>query len=448
MPWFLALAISAAWVAIDLVGAALMARPRLDVDFSDQLAIRALAGTLGVYVLALAAPDFVWAAAGIVALASVGAIRTALAIADGGRARRNDAMRSAAPLAVYLVPALLVLAVTILFTPLSSWDARSIWFFHAKMLASIGGFAADPYWASPEIAYSAVGHPKLLPAAGAVFPAIFGVWNEFVPKAGLLLLAFPLLAALAGFARGRAEGLVFGVALVLACFGLLTNGLADGYHGAFAALGTASLLHAATGENAAPGDAMRGILCFGIALSLKVEAMPALAVCGASVVAAFAMARRPWPAFDRATAAMACLAASAPILWIARRIAWGLGETVHVNFDGAWPSRAIASVERWPEVASALWGASGVWRYAVVAALAIAIAAAVRRRPPAAALWRVAAANLYLLVISVLYLGTTADLRWLIAVTFDRTPTFASLTLLLAAWLAFDKATLTPSVRA
>lgn len=89
----------------------------------------------------------------------------------------------------YLIPAALVGGFLLLFfSPLTDSDARIIWFFHAKRMYFDGSIAARlddyPGWAHTS-------YPDLIPAAAASIARLFGVWNEFLPKASLVLTLVP-----------------------------------------------------------------------------------------------------------------------------------------------------------------------------------------------------------------------------------------------------------------
>ena len=74
--------------------------------------------------------------------------------------------------------------------PLSEWDPRSTWLFHAKRIFydnSIFIFA-DNY--AP---FSHNDYPKLAPAFASSFASLFGSWNEVYPKISFTLIFLPPL---------------------------------------------------------------------------------------------------------------------------------------------------------------------------------------------------------------------------------------------------------------
>jgi hypothetical protein len=132
----------------------------------------------------------------------------------------------------WLLAAALLLpwAGAILFEPLQAWDARSIWFFGAKRIYFGGGLAGAGDWTLAAYAFSHADYPKLLPLLGAQFASAWGVWNEYIPKASLLVLLAPVIVGLLGLPRRIGLSLVFllGV-LLLSTKEYLWNGYADTY---------------------------------------------------------------------------------------------------------------------------------------------------------------------------------------------------------------------------
>jgi hypothetical protein len=72
--------------------------------------------------------------------------------------------------------------------PISAWDARSIWFFHAKMMY-FGEALPFSFWPS-ELDFANHDYPNLFPLIAAQVAAIAGYWNEYVPLTALMILSF------------------------------------------------------------------------------------------------------------------------------------------------------------------------------------------------------------------------------------------------------------------
>ncbi len=101
--------------------------------------------------------------------------------------------------------------------PLLTWDARSIWFFHAKMIYVAGSFSQATGWTHPSAAWSHVHYPNLVPVLAAQVAYLKGFWNEYLPKAALIFVLVPAVLWLFTFAR---RSMSFALLLMLLPFSL------------------------------------------------------------------------------------------------------------------------------------------------------------------------------------------------------------------------------------
>ncbi len=92
--------------------------------------------------------------------------------------------------AVFLGLTLFFFILIILSSPILEWDARSIWFFHAKQIwhenslyAYLHGYAA---WSHND-------YPPLIPALAASLALDVGFWNEVFPRLSVLQALLPVL---------------------------------------------------------------------------------------------------------------------------------------------------------------------------------------------------------------------------------------------------------------
>ena len=117
----------------------------------------------------------------------------------------------------------------ILGRPLLGWDARSIWFFHAKMIYVAGSIGRSAGWQHPLIGFSHPDYPNLIPALAAQITNMLGFWNEYIPKISLLFMLIPAVVWLFTFAR---RSFSFVILLLLIPFSFapgIWNGYMDGY---------------------------------------------------------------------------------------------------------------------------------------------------------------------------------------------------------------------------
>jgi hypothetical protein len=117
----------------------------------------------------------------------------------------------------------------IVLDPLTDWDARSIWFFHGKMIFFSGGLTRATglglnigYGDHPD-------YPMLVPGLAAQIAQVIGFWNEYLPKFALaLLLPVPILSILELHDTPRTMMVaIFGFIAIPASY--LANGSMDGY---------------------------------------------------------------------------------------------------------------------------------------------------------------------------------------------------------------------------
>ena len=124
------------------------------------------------------------------------------------------------PLLVILYLGLLSLG-----TVATSWDARSIWLFHAKRIFIDNSIFAqlDDY-----AVWSHNDYPVMVPLLSASFAKLIGFWNEIFPKASNVFFILPPLLIFYGYLKSNRWFilLVVGVFYILAK--LLINGYMDG----------------------------------------------------------------------------------------------------------------------------------------------------------------------------------------------------------------------------
>lgn len=219
-------------------------------------------------------------------------------------------------------PVLLVLGLVALFftlkilgEPLAAWDARSTWFFHAKLMRD--SLLAHGHWGDPFIEFSHPGYPKLLPLLAAQVSRVAGYWNEYLPKAALLPLFFSALSGLIPFLRANFSSAGLFSLLFLAVGPWLWNGYLDAYLAIFIALGAFHLTEKRGTES---------LICFAFAASLKNEGLLLCALTLVSALLVFGPRE-----FFRRTRSWAWLAFVTPLLWW-----WLRNTTLGLGSDLDW----------------------------------------------------------------------------------------------------------------
>jgi len=125
---------------------------------------------------------------------------------------------------------------TILYSPLEEWDARSIWFFHSKMIWSAGSLNMEAGWNHPSLQWSHVDYPKLIPALAAQLSFVLGYWNEYAPKFSLFLLLIPAIFWIFSFYSRRFSFLFLVLVFPFGLKSFLWNGFMDGYIALYSAI--------------------------------------------------------------------------------------------------------------------------------------------------------------------------------------------------------------------
>lgn len=179
--------------------------------------------------------------------------------------------------------------VPILFEPLDIWDARSIWFFHAKMIFVAKSFGISAGWQHPSVLLlnvdypMHVDYPKLVSGIAAQITHVFGFWNEYIPKASLAFILLPALMWLFTFMRKSFSFLLL-IFLPLSLSIWLWNGLMDGYLALYFSI--SMLLLGRYILQAKHIDLISSIICLTLSLNLKNEGVLAF-LAGAIPIAMF-----------------------------------------------------------------------------------------------------------------------------------------------------------------
>ena len=126
---------------------------------------------------------------------------------------------------IYISLFIIIFFVCIL-PPLTSFDGRSIWFFHSKIIFFEKTLWTKE-WFNEEILFSQVHYPKLNAILSAYFSNLIGVWNYHFSKISLSILIFPSLIFIYKFFNSTLHGFINILVLLLFFRIDLFNGYMD-----------------------------------------------------------------------------------------------------------------------------------------------------------------------------------------------------------------------------
>lgn len=158
---------------------------------------------------------------------------------------------------------------TILYDPLEGWDARSIWFFHSKMIWSAGSLNLEAGWNHPSLQWSHVDYPKLIPALAAQLLGVLGYWNEYAPKFSLFLLLIPAIFWIFSFYSRRVSFLFLVMVFPFGLKSHLWNGFMDGYVALYSAV--SALLLGRYFQERRLSDLISAVSCLALLTNIKNE---------------------------------------------------------------------------------------------------------------------------------------------------------------------------------
>jgi hypothetical protein len=237
---------------------------------------------------------------------------------------------------------LIVYYLAIFSEPLLRWDARSIWFFQARMIWIEGALRQQSGWNHSSIEFSHPDYPKLVPTIAAQLAYLRGYWNEFIPKGSLFVMLVPLTLWVFSFWQ-KSVSFIFLVLTFFFSLGVawLSNGLMDGYLALYA--GVALLSFGRYLSERRDTDLYAGVCALGIAANIKNEGLlfdlcliTALLIIGAAYgeVSPTELARRVRT--DSRLVRVLILSIAPTAMWTIYKNAWGLQNDLTEDPSAVW----------------------------------------------------------------------------------------------------------------
>ncbi|MBK9926061.1 MAG: hypothetical protein IPP66_12315 [Anaerolineales bacterium] len=313
---------------------------------------------------------------------------------------------------------------SILFEPLKDWDARSIWFFHAKMIYAAGSIGLSAGWQLPLVAFSHVDYPNLVPSIAAQITYILGYWNEYIPKISLFFILVPIVMWLFSFAR---KSISFVVLILIIPFSIhlwIWNGYMDGYLAMYVAV--AMLLLGRYIQRNDSIDLYSSLACLAFVLCLKNEGVLALFAGVVSVaVAGFYMKKSRHAdirqhIFSWRKIACAVIVLLPFVLWTFYKRSYGLSNDLKIG-----TAESIANIIERMKDGSAILIFEQTYKYIegslLLFGLLYFVSIARNHAVPKMAVPALVTASIYYVGMFVVYLLTPYDLNWHLTFSANRT---------------------------
>ncbi len=177
--------------------------------------------------------------------------------------------------------------------PLEGWDARHIWFLHAKMIYYNASMDAGGHWTLPSVGHFHSDYPKLISVLAAQIAFVAGYWNEYLPKMSLVVLLVPAVAFLLSLLQKKTWHIPLTIFPLLFLNVWLKNGYADGYLALY--VGTGTFLWGRWLDKKEDYDLFSAIIFTGISINLKNEGqLYALIVAVLLLAVLFSKSNRSW----------------------------------------------------------------------------------------------------------------------------------------------------------
>jgi len=319
----------------------------------------------------------------------------------------------------------LLFSLVILFTPLSAWDARSIWFFHAKMIFHNLALTEAAGWNQPFAAFSHVAYPKLVPILAAQCGYLAGYWNEYLPKISLLVLFVPSVFALLAFSDRLKISTAYLFLLFYFSLGWwLWNGYMDGYLALFAGIACLYLARWLADEH--PLDALTGIAFTALAICLKNEGLLFALTASLSLVTLYYLKHRTLKLTHPVSIRwnfwlVVAVCFLGYLVWSWKKSSWGMTFDVPSAITDTTLMRQRIDQGGLGSIGEALFIRASVAKSIGILAIAIVALVVVRVRFSISMWLPMLTSALYFIGIFVIYLTTKNDLTWHLATSADRT---------------------------
>jgi len=134
-------------------------------------------------------------------------------------------------LKLYIVLTVLILSIISLGSPVSDWDARSIWLFNSKRIFFNQSLNEYTNYIGSE--FSHLDYPILVQTLSASLAKLIGTWNEIFPKYSSIIIALPAFIIISDFLKNKIDKLIFFILIFFIYEKTLINGDMDALLGLY-----------------------------------------------------------------------------------------------------------------------------------------------------------------------------------------------------------------------
>jgi hypothetical protein len=307
-------------------------------------------------------------------------------------------------------------------TPLVTWDARSVWYFHAKIIYFAGRLAPDAGWRDPNIQWTHIFYPKLGAGLAAEIASWIGYWNEYLPKAALIVPFFIILVGFVSISVRAPQPWLCSALMVASCLTLmdaLWNGYQDGHLALYGAIATVQL--GTFVERGNRVDLRNGLATLGLAACTKREGTTLALIFLAAVAVGMVLMRRRlsdrslWPHWS-----WVVVPAAPSAIWLFLRKRWGFDDDFAASASASTAFHRLTNPTDLLTVVRSVIVGGRLIQIIALTGFAAVICRLKKMTIPVPARFAAACASIYVMALLAAYLATPYDLGWHLLTSADR----------------------------
>ena len=328
----------------------------------------------------------------------------------------------------------------ILANSLYDWDARAIWFFHAKMIFWAKSVGLSAGWLHPSVILDHMDYPNLVPTLAAQISFIMGFWNENLPKLSLLFMLIPVVLWLFTFSRKSFSFVFLLLLFPFSIYPLIWNGYMDGYLAFYFAI--AMLLYGRYLKTSQTIDLISSIYCLLFLFYIKNEGALA-ALCGIFTIILIAFLHKKPISLRKLFQnnwkyLLAFIIAILPFgIWTFYKQKWGLTNDLQLgtkdSFLRIFTHLSDGTIK---QVLSAQF--NQIETALMILSLLYFVRIVWKKRIPKESLPALITALIYSLGITVIYLLTPYELSWQLTTSIERTMLSANCCIYIGCYFLLD----------